>query len=168
MELGPDFRGPMSRPRCRRGEFEDRMPKDLWNNDAVTKRVDGGPKSNVVIDCARILTCTDRLTDRLLPNLGTVKVRTDRTRGCGLEPRTFFGSQIGPKLENCGAVGARKKKDAGPQSECVSLAHSHGDPVSKHRATKMLNGSGIRIFTGALLPRGILIRLVYGRNFSSS
>jgi hypothetical protein len=29
----------------------------------------------------------------------------------------------------------------------------------------MLNGSGIRIFTGALLPRGVLIRLVYGRNF---
>lgn len=29
----------------------------------------------------------------------------------------------------------------------------------------MLNGSGIRIFTGALLPRSVLIWLVYGRNF---
>lgn len=47
----------------------------------------------------------------------------------------------------------------------VSRLVSHGDPVSQHRASKMLNGSGIRIFTGALLPRSVSIRLVYGRKF---
>jgi hypothetical protein len=52
----------------------------------------------------------------------------NRKRG-GLEPEDNFGSQTGPKLENCGAVEREK---------CVSPG-SHGDPVCQHRTPCIKN-----------------------------
>jgi hypothetical protein len=103
MEPGPGFREPMSRPRCRRGsisEFEDGV---VLCRDAVTKGRRGA-KSNAVIDCQETRQKPVGLSARR--QLGTVKVRTERE--AGNKNRGVFGSQTGPKLENCGAVEREK------------------------------------------------------------
>ena len=93
----------------------------------------------------------ERMVQMPVGPVGTVKLGSESRTG--LEPKPIFGSQTGPKLENCGAVEKKycRLLYAGVSrcGECVPpfQPSSHGRTVHQ---SNMLNGTGIRIFTGAL------------------